>query len=323
MYENESSYSNAFKLAMESDVTIFGVAPEIFVRKRLKQNKLTFRYQERIFKNSRWRIFNPKTFLTLLFNHTRYNHKKLYMLCASAYTAGDYKLAGAYLNKCFKWGYFPSVEALSENIMPKTNEKVKLLWAGRLLKWKHPELAVFVSEYLVKKGYDFQLDIIGTGSERFNILKLIEEKKLKNNVTVHESMPPEKVRKFMQDADIFLFTSDKGEGWGVVLNEAMSSGCAVVANNMIGSVPYLLQDGHNGLVYTNNNLNEFCTKVEKLISDENLRHQLSINAYSTVYDEWNPQNAASKLLLLINDFVAGGKGDVFSEGVLSKDFGNL
>ena len=49
----------------------------------------------------------------------------------------------------------------------------------------------------------------------------------------------------MEKSEIFLFTSDKGEGWGAVLNESMNSACAVVASHAIGSVPFLLKDGEN------------------------------------------------------------------------------
>jgi hypothetical protein len=37
-------------------------------------------------------------------------------------------------------------------------------------------------------------------------------------------MPPEEVRVHMEQSNIYLFTSDFGEGWGAVLNEAMNSG---------------------------------------------------------------------------------------------------
>ena len=34
----------------------------------------------------------------------------------------------------------------------------------------------------------------------------------------------------MEKADIFLFTSDRREGWGAVANEAMNSACALVVS---------------------------------------------------------------------------------------------
>ena len=54
----------------------------------------------------------------------------------------------------------------------------------------------------------------------------------------------------MEKTGIFLFTSDRQEGWGAVLNEAMNSGCAVVASHLIGAVPFLKKKKKNGLVYS-------------------------------------------------------------------------
>ena len=62
-------------------------------------------------------------------------------------------------------------------------------------------------------------------------------------------MSPEKVRSVMEKSHIFVFTSSHLEGWGAVVNEAMNSGCAVVANVQAGAVPYLIEQGVNGIAY--------------------------------------------------------------------------
>jgi glycosyltransferase involved in cell wall biosynthesis len=318
-YEDKKKYADAFEMALNFDVVIFGMAPEYFVKERMKKNKLTFRYHERIFRVSRLDILKTWTFRTILFNHTRYFDKNLYMLCASAYTAGDYRLGGAYRNKCFRWGYFPTTEIVDipQLLTQKSKKKIKLLWIGRFLSLKQPEMAIFAAEYLLHKGFEIHLDIIGTGSEEDNLLKLIEEKKIENYIKIHHSMSSDKVREYMKNAHIFLFTSNRKEGWGVVLNEAMNSGCAVLANNEIGSVPYLINDGENGYVY--NTKNEMFLKAEKLAADEALRNKFAQNAYNTIVNEWNAENAARKLIVLIEDLLTQGKGEVFPSGVLSID----
>lgn len=323
-YENDDQLKNAYEVALNSDVVIFGVAPESFVRARIRKNKLTFRYQERIFKRTRVHILRPWTFMHILWNHSRYFNKKLYMLCASGYTAGDYRLGGAYNSKCFKWGYFPKTENTNINdiLIEKSNKKVRILWVGRFLEWKHPEYAVHTAEYLAKKGYDFQVNIIGAGPLENRIDRLIHDKGLNNYVNLLGSMASDEVRNYMRKSEIFIFTSNREEGWGVVLNEAMNSGCAVVANQHIGSVPYLIKNGYNGFTY-NNSLKELCTKVEILINDEKLRNDFSTKANETITKEWNPENAAKKLLLLIENLITRSKRDIFSTGVLSIDKGKL
>ena len=63
---------------------------------------------------------------------------------------------------------------------------------------------------------------------------------LQNRIQILPPMPPEAVRRRMEQANLFLLTSDFQEGWGAVLNEAMNSGCAVVASHAAGAAPYLL-----------------------------------------------------------------------------------
>lgn len=319
-FEDSESYQKAYELALDCDVAIFGVAPEIFIKTRVKHNKTTFRYQERIFKKSRWHILKPWVFSRIIWNHTKYNHKKLYMLCAGAFTAGDYRLGRAYRNKCFRWGYFSKLNIfdIEESLNKRKNKRIKLLWVGRFLKWKHPENAVLVAEFLMKEGYDFQLDMLGVGPEEEKIKDLINEKGVKGYVALHGSVQVDRVLEFMRESNIFIFTSNREEGWGVVLNEAMNCGCAIVANSQIGSVPYLIKDGYNGYIY-NNNIKDLCSKVEELFCNEKLRNQFAINAYKTIIDEWNPKNAAKKFIRLIEDIEKGGNGDLFSDGVLSID----
>ena len=128
--------------------------------------------------------------------------------------------------------------------------------------------------------------------------KMIHKYDLEEYVRMVGGLTPEEVRSRMAKSDIFIFTSDKNEGWGAVLNEAMSSACAVVANKAIGSVPFLIKDGLNGFTYSND-LNEAYDKLKRVILDGNLRRQLGVNAYNTIIKEWNANQAAENLFVLI------------------------
>ena len=61
-YEEEGR-EEALRLGRESDVVIIGSAPDEYVKDRLAENKLTFRYWERFFKNGRWHILDPRVVL--------------------------------------------------------------------------------------------------------------------------------------------------------------------------------------------------------------------------------------------------------------------
>ena len=122
----------------------------------------------------------------------------------------------------------------------------------------------------------------------------------------------------MRQNEIFLFTSDKNEGWGAVLNESMNDGCAVVANKAIGSAPYLIQDGKNGLMYKKN-VNDLYEKVKLLLDNPHLRKKLGEKAYQTLATTWNGDEAAKRLLQLIED-INESKRSRFEDGPCSKDY---
>jgi glycosyltransferase involved in cell wall biosynthesis len=317
-FENEVKFNSALALGIGSDIVIIGSAPEIFVKERLRENKHTFRYYERILKQGEWRLFDPRVFASLIKKHTQYRNKNLYMLCASAFTANDLDLVFAYPQKKYKWGYFTAVEELDMDtiISQKPTDCMEIIWTARFLDWKHPELAVQLAYELKKKGYNFHLKMIGAGELVEALQKLIKKLNVSDCVTYLGSLPNVEVRSLMQKSNIFIFTSDRNEGWGVVLNEAMSCGCAVVAGNEIGSVPYLLEHKINGLLFKSNHLNSLLEQTENLINDTALRNQLTKNAYLTMLKDWNPSNAAKKLILLAES-ILDGKKLFFEEGPCS------
>ena len=318
-YENEESYQKALKLGENSDVVIIGSAPDVFIKERLNQNKLTFRYYERFFKEGRWRILDPRVFRAHYKQDFRYRKKNLYMLCASAYTAPDCRFIFSYPNKTFKWGYFPPVKKYGdiEEIL-KLKRPASILWTARFIKLKHPEAPLYVAKRLKDEGYNFTLNIIGSGELEQKIKGNIAKNGLDDCVKLLGTMSPEKVREHMERSEIFLFTSDKNEGWGAVLNESMNSACAVVASRAIGSVPYLIKNGENGLIYKDGNLKDLYNKVKFLLGNKKEREKIGVNAYKTLTDTWNADVAAERLIKLI-ETIKEDKDTPFKDGPCSRD----
>ncbi len=99
----------------------------------------------------------------------------------------------------------------------------------------------------------------------------------------------------MEKSDIYLVTSDRQEGWGAVVNEAMNSGCAVVANHMIGAVPFLIKHGKNGLIYQDGRKEALFRLTCQLLQDRDYCRRLGEAALDTITKEWNAENAAERL----------------------------
>lgn len=320
-YDNKKQAQYAEQLALDSDVVIIGAASERYLAQRLKQNKLTFRYSERLYKEGIPLARIPRSFVYSWLHHGKYMRNPLYMLCASAYTAADCAIFGNYLGRTYKWGYFPEVKMQDVEVLfdrKHNNEKPVLLWVARLIALKHPEAVINLAERLKKNSFEFELHVIGNGEMEQYLNAMIREINLENCVHMLGAMSPEAVREHMESADIFLFTSDFNEGWGAVLNESMNSACAVVASHAIGSVPFLLKDGENGFIYRNGDMDGLYNRVVKLIEHPELREQMGRKAYRTLAEQWNADVAAERFLALAQALLDGKSPDLFEEGPCSK-----
>lgn len=301
----------------DADVVIKGSCPFELMKNRIKNKKTVFYCSERPFKtkNELWK--RPIRFFT--WRKVYPQAKNRYMLCSSAFTSQDMSTLGLFSGQCYKWGYFPAVNRygdIDELIDKKT--PASLLWVGRFIDCKHPEAAIEVAKRLKQEGYDFTLNMIGRGELEESIQQLIEAEGLGDRVRLLGSMKPEEVREYMERSEIYLFTSDKQEGWGAVLNEAMNSGCGVVASHAIGSVPFLISNGNNGLIYKSGDIDSLYSKVKYLLDNPKEIKAIGKNAYLTMTETWNAENATKRLLGLIEALGKNRKAKPFEEGPCSK-----
>lgn len=306
------------RMIEKADVVIIGSAPNHLIRKRVRQCQLTFRFSERLFKvkYSRWgrrlRIIKQK--------QRNPQNQGLCLLSAGAYTAGDYASCGLFQNRSFRWGYFPQIKRYPD-ITELINKKTpgSLLWVGRFLKWKHPEMAVKAVKTLRMHGYSCELKMVGTGEIEDEIRCLIHEYGLDDCVRVIGSVPSEKVRAYMEHCEIFMCTSDRQEGWGAVVNEAMNSGCAVIASHEVGSAPYLIANGINGMLFESNNQAMLDKKLMYLLDHSDVRKRVSYAAYHTVTELWNSDVAAERFIQLSEALLHHDRvEDMFEDGPCSK-----
>lgn len=317
-YISDSNRIECQNMIDTADVVVYGSCPEKMIKSRLQQGKLTFKYSERLYKEDFKWYEQPLRFVK---NYCRgWCRKNHYLLCASAYSYADFQRTFNFTNRAFKWGYFPAVKSYNIEELIKDKDTASILWTARFIDWKHPEIPVLIAEKLKKEGYHFKLNLIGNGIMEAEIAEMINNKNLGDCVSMLGAMKPEEVRKHMEQSEIFLFTSDFNEGWGAVLNESMNSGCAVVASHAIGSVPFLINDGENGLIYKNDDIDDLYNKVKLLLDNPERCKELGANAYKTLTSKWNAELAAERFVNLATKLLNGKNIDnLYKNGPCSKE----
>lgn len=314
-WESDVQYREAMNLGKTAEVCVFAGYDSLpFERERMKCGLLSFDMGERLLKRGLLNLLSPRIFsMVIAYHRGRWGSKPLYKLCCSGFTASDCAKLGMFAEKCYKWGYFTPV-AECMDIDQKSTETVSLMWCARLLTWKHPELVLEMAKMLKDKGYDFKIDVFGDEKNagkhekifpRERLEALIREYGIDDVVSLRGRRPNDEILQEMKSHDIFLFTSDKMEGWGAVANESLANGCVLIASDAVGSSPYLIENGENGFIFESGNAKSLADKVEYLLNHREDIERMKCNAHLLMKQYWNPKQAAINLLKLIENIQKG------------------
>jgi glycosyltransferase involved in cell wall biosynthesis len=320
-WESKKAYEKAMSLALNAEVCVFsGYEALPFEKARMRKGLFSFDMGERMLKRGWLNLASLRILKMVLAYHLGgWSKKPLYKLCCGAFVAKDQYKLFSFKGKCFKWGYFLEVKELKDERFKLNafDEPVSLMWCARFLNWKHPEMAVKLAKRLKFDGYNFHLDMYGDGAMKPTIQKLIDDFGLTDRICLKGILPNEQIQEAMTNHDIFLFTSDEEEGWGVVANEAMSNKCCLVGSDKIGAVPYLVKDGVNGLVFKSKSVDSLYQKVKYLLEHPAERRMMAEQGYQDMVSLWSPKHAAESLLTLIND-IQDNRETTIVEGPCSK-----
>ncbi len=170
---------------------------------------------------------------------------------------------------------------------------------------KHPEYMVRLASDLVRRGYSFHMDIIGSGEMEEDLEAYVRDEMIEDYVTFHGFVAPDKVRFLMERSHIHVFTSNFLEGWGAVVNEAMNGGCAEVASRNAGVSLFLIDHERNGLIYNDDSYEDMLSQVIRLFEEPELIERYGKEAYRTISTLWNATVASERLLDFYRGFLEG------------------
>lgn len=157
-------------------------------------------------------------------------------------------------------------------------KKKIILAAGRLDADYNKGFDVLIKAFaIVCKHTEWQLQIAGTGSPEA----------MKKYVTLSEEMGvadkvvllgfTNNIIDYYRDAAVFVLSS-RYEGFGMVLIEAMSQGCACVACDYKGRQSEIITTESEGVIVEPDNINSLANGIKKLITDDTYRSIVQMNA---------------------------------------------
>ncbi|MDD5676900.1 MAG: glycosyltransferase [Kiritimatiellae bacterium] len=302
----------------EADVVISGYLNVPRLADRVGRKKLTFYMSERWWKPplGRARLLYPR-FAWMAARFCRLAQLPwFHFLPIGRYAATDMRRLASFYGRTWNWGYFTTVPAP----LPACRERngaLRILWAGRMLPWKRVDTLIRAFALLLQNNVQARLTLIGDGPCLKELERLAQKLEVAGNIDFHSSMTTVHVRNQMRSAHVYVLPSNGGEGWGAVLNEAMSEGCAVVASEDAGSSRIILRHGRNGLLFVPGDYRKLGNLLVQLSTDESLRRRLTLAGQRTIAEEWSPQVAADRFLAVSKALLAKHSAPSFKTGPMA------
>ena len=146
--------------------------------------------------------------------------------------------------------------------------KFTFLFLGRIIAWKGLDILIKAFYLLKQKREDVCLLIAGDGPSREYCLGLATALGIQD-IEFTGSVDPDRTSEQYSRADVFVLPSYEldsyYEEWGLVINEAMSMQLPVISTTAVGASFDMIQDGINGFVVQENNVDELFRAMDKIL----------------------------------------------------------
>ena len=123
------------------------------------------------------------------------------------------------------------------------------------------------------------LMLVGGGSLHKDLMRQVEQMALPN-VVFTGRVDNSEIMKYLDRADVML-SAPVVDNMPVSLIEAMNAGLLVISSN-VGGVPYMVEDGVNGLLFESNNDEELARKMLWAINNPKESHEIILRASQSV-----------------------------------------
>lgn len=148
-----------------------------------------------------------------------------------------------------------------------------IISVGRLSEEKGFKDLIDVFEIVLRTYPDWNLKIVGDGTQYNELNEKIKQSKLENSIELCGFKTKDALNDLYLNSSIYVMTSYT-ESFGLVLVEAESYGLPIVVFDSAQGAQEIVEDEVNGYFVMNRDKNEMARKIIKLIENENLRKNM-------------------------------------------------
>jgi len=185
------------------------------------------------------------------------------------------------------------IPSLTEN-----NDKDRyILFFGRL----SDKNGIFTLIRAMKRLPEVKLLVLGEGEQQELILNYIRENGMEN-VKILGFKQGEQLRKLIQDSYYTVFPNHYYHLCPMSVLESFAFGKPVIGSNL-GSIPELINDGIDGLLFEPGNVEDLAEKIKYLYHHPLLAQKMGISARKKVEEKYSEEGYYKKLFGIYNDLI--------------------
>ena len=163
-----------------------------------------------------------------------------------------------------------------------------ILYASKFLKRKNPVVLFDAYARLSEDGISpppAYLLYIGNGEERGTLEQRIEMHGWQNRVKLLGFKNQTELPAYYALCDLFVLPSSQ-EPFGLVINEVMNAGKAVISTEIVGASRDLVQPGRNGLIVPAGDVSALASALQQALSDREQLRQMG-NESRKIIEHWS------------------------------------
>lgn len=227
-----------------------------------------------------------------------YNQNINFLAIGGAAVKSYYLDLGFTESNFYNFGYFPKNN--SSLVAPNNSKNgINFLFVGQFIQRKGIDKLLKCLDHLatVYKNENWTFTVVGEGPLKEDLLKTIsclKSSKIRYLGLIKDEL---KLMSIYKSADV-LFIPSKFDGWGAVVNEAISCGLSIISSKTVYASKFLVEEKINGFTFDYENEKEMVQAIDNYFSSGNNIEIMKKESFR-IFQEWNPYVAAKKIFDLI------------------------
>jgi glycosyltransferase involved in cell wall biosynthesis len=303
-YKNKLDLLFLYKLARSSEKIIvtgwMNINTMLIILGFFLLRKKYYFYTDRPMKINKYKILKK---IIRFYTYLLLRHSRVVMICVGELAVEFFKQNG-FKNKLIN---LPMIHNYDNKFITRSE---KLNWRYKNFKLEtNTILAIVGSRMEYIKGFDLLIEAVnslpkkyhkflkiilyGNGSQKQNLIKLINKKNLSENFIILDWLDSEVMLKYINMSDIYIHPS-RFDAYGPSYLP-LSMGVTVIGSNMAGAAVDRIVDGYNGFIYQYDRPLLLSEKILFFIKNIHKLDKFGKNAYDYTKDRFSSKN-------IINNF---------------------